>query len=239
MAFSNVEKINHVSKLSLQINGSADDSPSQKQWYAEENSFNFIIDPILLWNQISFIPGASTPSEADAAVILQPTILESKKIKLTVDPASNNRSYEARLTFGDRTSNIVGNWIQPSLIRKNGGPSQGYIVRLFAGDPDGMSYTELPTSFHSGSDGSCSWQWNYASGILLVSTDESSTYGGLYTSDGLYIKGYRYIGSTGGGGSSGGTLEQAYNYGGPGSGRSITVLPNKPVEMNEIGRAHV
>jgi hypothetical protein len=80
-------------------------------------------------------------------------------------------------------------------------------------------------------NGVVSWEWNYASGLLLVSTDTRTDYYNLYISDGLYAVGYLYIGPTGGGASSGGTLNQSYNYGGAGAGRSITVLPNKPVEF--------
>jgi hypothetical protein len=116
--------------------------------------------------------------------------------------------------------------------------SAGYIVRLYNGDPSSGG-TEISTTYLGGTFGEPSWEWNYSMGLLLISTDQSSAFYSYHSTNGLFVVGYRYIGATGGGASSGGSLDQAYNYGGAGSGRSITVLPKKPVEFNASGECSV
>jgi hypothetical protein len=238
MAFTTAERIAKSDKLSQQISGSANASPSEKFWYNEQVPYAEIVPLQKIWNDWFLLPGAATPTDADNAVLLNPTILEKRKVRLTLDAGSNQRSYQARMTYGDITSDFYENWIQPSLIRNNGDMSAGYIVRLFSGDPD-TTGVELPTSYLSDVTGAPSWEWNYSMGLLLVSTDQSAAYYSDYFLSGLYVVGYRYIGPTGGGASSGGSLNQAYNYGGAGAGRSITVLPSKPVEFLASGKCSV
>ena len=234
MSFTIFEKIAKADKLSQQISGSANLSPGEKFWYNEQIPYSQVLPLNKLWNSYFLIPGAATPADADIAVSLNPTILEKRTLRLTLDVGSNQRSYQARMTFGDITSDFYENWIQPSLIRNNGDMSAGYIIRLYSGDP-ATTGVELLSSHLSGPLGEPSWEWNYSMGLLLISTDQSSAYYLEYFANGLYVTGYRYIGATGGGASSGGSLNQAYNYGGAGSGRSITVLSNKPVEFNASG----
>lgn len=201
MPFVNDEKINNSNKLSLQMSGTANLAPGPKWWYNEQQSWSPVIPPTKLWDGFTAIPGASDVAAADAAVVAFPSLLEKRAIRLTLDPTSNNRAYEARQTYGDRSTDFYENWIQPALIRNSGNMSVGYIIRLFNGDP-GAGGTEIPTTQWSGAFGAPSWQFNYSTGIITVSTDQSANYAAIDAGAGLWIEGYRYIGSTGGGGVS-------------------------------------
>jgi hypothetical protein len=205
MPFSSNEKTEKGDKLSLQLTGSANDAPGKKFWYSEDKYWAPIVPPDKLWNSFSSIPGAGTPAEADTAVTNNPTILEKRKIRLTLDLTSNNRQFVARSTYSDNTSAIYENWIQPSLIRDNGQASAGYIIRLYHGDPDAAG-VEITTIFNAGADGAPCWEWFYQTGILSISTDEAATFGAFYSTNGLWVEGYRYIGATGGSGFGSGSL---------------------------------
>jgi hypothetical protein len=239
MAFSNTEKINSANKLSQQITGSADENPGIKHWYNEDHEYVPTISPSHIWNDFYTLPGAATPTEADTNVLLFPALIEKSKIRLTHNTTSNYRQFECRMVFGDRTSGMYENWLQPSLIKKDGSLSAGYIVRFYHGDPDLVGFVELPTSYLSSTDGSPSWEFNYSMGLLKVATSNSSTYENHFNDNGLFIVGYRYIGTTGGGGAgTGNTLNQSYNQGGPGAGRIITVNSG-PVEFLASGNCAI
>ena len=200
MPFTSEEIQSKADKLSLQISGGADAAPGKKFWYNEDKAWSPVTPPTKLWNEFSTIPGAGTPAEADAAVLANPTILEKRKVRLTLDITSNSRQYISRATYGDHSSSVYENWIQPALIRNAGAASQGYIIRLYHGDPEAGGI-ELTTTYLGGGDGSPSWEWNYSSGCLKVSTDQRATFAAHYAANGLWVYGYRYIGPTGGSGS--------------------------------------
>ncbi|MBD3268464.1 hypothetical protein GF373_17490 [bacterium] len=191
MAYTNEEKINQAQKLSQQIIDGSNTSPGSKWWYNAQRAWEPYSKPY--WSEKDSIPGADTPAEADSAVSSNPTILEKKKIRLTLDITSNNRQYECRDTYGDITSDTIEDWIQPSLILNNGAASNGYIVRLYHGDPDSGG-VEITTTYNSGSGGEPCWSFYYAPGIMLVSTDQSSNFKTFYDTNGLWVVGYRYIG---------------------------------------------
>jgi len=197
MAFSNQEKINDSSKLPLQIVGTANDAPGPKFYYNEAVGLSYITDPAKIWAEFASIPGADVPATADANVLANPTLLEYRAVRMTLDVTSNNRAWFARETYGDHSTPIYGSWVQPSLIRDSGAPSFGYAIRLYNGDPSGAG-VELPTTYLSGAGGAPSWQINYSMGVLVVSTDQSAAYGAMD----LWITGYRYIGPTGGSGTT-------------------------------------
>lgn len=193
MAFNSTEKINQSVKLAQQILDGANDSPGAKWWYNAQRAWEPYARPN--WVEKDNIPGADNPTEADAAVVANPTILEKLTIRLTLDITSNNRQYECRDTYGDITSSTIEDWIQPSLIRKYGAASNGYIVRLYHGDPESGG-VEISTTYNSGTGGEPCWWFAYAPGILLISTDQASTFKSFYDTNGLYVVGYRYIGLT-------------------------------------------
>jgi len=201
MPFSSNEKIANSDKLPVQITGSKNAPPGEGWWYNEDLAWVPIVTPERIWGSHSLIPGASNPAAADAAVTANPTILEKRTVRLTQDPTSNLRAYEARMTFGDRTTDFYDNWIQPSLIRNLGSMSAGYGIRFYNGDPAGAG-VEITTTQWGGAGGSPSWQFSYSTGLIICSSDQIGNFGGAYTANGLYIVGYRYIGPSGSGGGA-------------------------------------
>ena len=194
MSFSNTEKINAAGKLTLAITGTSDDSPGRKYWYNESMPWSPIIDPKGIWALFDSIPGAATPVVAAANAVANPTIIEDRTIRLTLDLTSNNRAYFARSTYNDHTSDMLINWIQPSLIRTGGSASAGYIIRLYHGDPAGAG-VEITTAYLA-TAGDPTWSFSYSAGIIKISTDQSAAYRTFYDTNGLWIQGFRYIGTT-------------------------------------------
>lgn len=200
MAFSDTERLRIAEKLLYQIIGTANAPPGEQFWYNEAFGWAPIIPPSRIWVDFTSIPGAPTPTDADNAVAANPTIMEKRKQRLTLRLESNDRAYLARSVYGDNSSAVLENGIQPQLHQINGGPSAGYIARLYHGDPDGGG-SEITTTQHGGADGSPAWAFSYATGILLVSTDQRATFRSYYDTDGLWLVWYRYIGDVGGGGA--------------------------------------
>jgi len=193
MAFSDSEKLSIVSKLTQQIESTTD----SKYWFNELFGWAPITPLNKIWQSFNDIPPATNPSEADTNVTNNPTILEKRKIRLTADVTSNYGAYVARTTYNDNSSPIYENWIQPALIRDGGDPSNGYVAKLFHGDPDSGG-TEISTIYHAGTGGAPCWAYSYTSGILFISGDEANHFKTtFYDINGLWIYGYRYIGATG------------------------------------------
>jgi hypothetical protein len=211
MPFSDTERLRLSEKLFYQITGTANASPGEQFWYNETLEWAPITPPVRLWNDFSTIPGALTPTAADAAVAANPTIMEKRKVRLTLRLESNERAYLARATYGDHTSVMRDNGIQPQLIQTAGGPSSGYIARLYHGDPDAAG-VEITTTQHGGGDGSPAWAFSYATGVILISTDQRSTFKSYYDTNGLWLVWYRYIGDTGGGGGAGTPITTAEDF---------------------------
>lgn len=192
MAFSDNEKLVASDKLNQQLLNTG----VNKFWYSELYPWSPSVDPSKIWLSFSDIPAVFNPTQANQAVIDNPTILEKRKIRLTSELTSNYTAYLARTLFNNNTSTILTNWVQPSLIQGNGGPSNGYIIKLFHGDPD-LGGVEITTIFHSASGGAPCWSFSYSGGILFISTDESTYFrDNFYNVNGLYLVGYRYIGLT-------------------------------------------
>ncbi len=194
MPFSNTEKINAAGKLTLSITGTADEAPGSKFWYNEDQSWSPIVDPRGIWSSFDSIPGAANPVVAAANAVANPAIIQDRTMRLTLDLTSNNRAYFARETYNDHTSDMVTNWIQPSLIRIGGSASAGYIVRLYHGDPAGAGI-EITTAYLA-TVGDPTWSFSYSAGIIKISTDQSAAYRTFYDTNGLWIQGFRYIGVT-------------------------------------------
>lgn len=240
MAFNSTEKLNQSVKLAQQILDGANDSPGAKWWYNAQRAWEPYAKPG--WIEKDSIPGADNITEADAAVADNPTILEKLNVRLTLDITSNDRQYECRSVYGDMSSTTVENWIQPSLIRKNGAASNGYIVKLYHGDPDSGG-TEISTTYNSGTGGEPCWWFAYASGILLISSDQASVFKTFYNTNGLYVVGYRYIGLTVADGTYGNEVKVSSNDDSSGflenkivagSGLAVTVLNEGENEQLEV-----
>ena len=203
MPFTNAEKLNNADKLALQLVGTANDSPGAKFWYNEDYAWAPVVPPSKLWNDFDDIPPAPNVAAAETAVISQPSILERRVVRLTLDITSNNRAYIARTEFNNNATPVISNFIQPALIRTpSGNASWGYNIRLYNGEP-GAGGVEISAIFEAVA-GDPSWAFNYSAGVLTCSTDRASTFRALYDGAGLYVVGYRYIGEFIGGSSEGG-----------------------------------
>ena len=192
MSFSQAERLSIAEKLAFQITGTSNAPSGEKYWYNESNSW----EPQFKNPNIPVAPDTAT---ADANVIAHPEYIEKLTIRLTLDTTSNNRSWMARHVYGDQTSDIYTNWIQPSLYPVSGSVSAGYGVRLYNGDPNAGG-TPISTTYLSGSSGEPSWTWFYNSGIFVCSTDTSSN----YSSMDLWVVAYRDLQPIIGGGGTGG-----------------------------------
>lgn len=204
MPFNSTEKLNNADKLALQLTGTANDAPGAKFWYNEDYAWAPIVPPSKVWTEFENIPSASNSAAAEANAAANPSLIQRTVIRLTLDTTTNNRGFVAREVYGDNSSKVLENFIQPSLIRTPAGDaSWGYNIRLFHGDPNGAG-EELSAVFEAVA-GDPSWAFNYSAGIILVSTDRSTVFRNLYDTNGLYILGYRYVGETGGEGGGSGT----------------------------------
>jgi len=191
MVFSAAERLAIAEKLAYQQTGTANAPGGEKYWYNEANSWQ----PAFRNPEIAVAADTAT---ADANALANPAYIEKRKVRLTLDTTSNNRSWMARVNYGVQTSNIITNWIQPSLYPVAGSISAGYGVRLYNGDPDSGG-TPVSTTFNSGPSGEPSWTWFYNSGIFVCSTDESATFASMD----LWIVAYIDLQPVSGGGGSG------------------------------------
>jgi len=115
--------------------------------------------------------------------------------ELTQAINNNDTTWVAYTTAGDRSSARLLNWINPSSVpQPNGTTSSAYGVQLYK--KSGTTYTEILASDQqgTGADGEVAWVFNYDQGLLLLAPDLIATLGNI---DGLFIRAYRYIGTTG------------------------------------------
>jgi len=216
MGFSERELVN-INAASLQAN--TFDSNASAVWYEKILSFQFVLPSGKIWTQISSIPAADTLNQARTNAANNPTIIEdlsqnADAVQLAEVPGTNKSTWACYGEVGGVPTPgqpITANWILPQLVANSAGnPSNGYRIRLYNGDPNAAGVIVNPGDGQTGSgeEKSVAWVFNYASGTLLLSSD-------FYTRTGInqntfdpYIVGFRYIGSTAGGGSGtiGGTI---------------------------------
>ena len=106
---------------------------------------------------------------------------------------TNNSTWIAYSTYGDTTSSVLKNWIQPQLKpQSTGAASIGYAIVLYDGDPSagGTEVTTTDGTTGSGTSKTVGWFFQYSTGLLLLSDDFKSSVSNPY------IMGFRYIGST-------------------------------------------
>jgi len=199
LSFTDAEEIKIASKAL--IAGVKDADPA-KAWYESVTPNAFVsaggsvwTDPdlsVLLANPAVNITTAQTLASVGNPLedIVQDLSVPANSIRLTPVPGTAG-TYMALSTYGDFTSSRLNNWILPQFVPlANGLPSTGYTVRLFEGDP-GSGGTEVFTTTGTtgtGANKKVAWFWDYATGILLLSSDFSVA--------NPYVMGFRYIGST-------------------------------------------
>jgi hypothetical protein len=200
MGFSNQERINLNSKV---IAAGVKDANEIAQWYESVLLNRFISNANTVWrdpdlstllnNPAANLTEAQSNADGYLTSIVENYSEAANAIRLTVIPGTNDSTYVALETYDDLSSTQLINWIQPQFVpRSNGLPSGGYSIRLFDGDPNSGGVEVLPTDGTTGSgvNKSVGWIFDYASGVLLLSSDFRSS-----VSD-PYILGFRYIGTT-------------------------------------------
>lgn len=194
------ELVNFGFKGWLGIFGTANryTAPDNSAWYEEPYSLDISVRSSMLWLEDSSIPVASTTSDAHAAALAHPTIIQeydnSTAIHLT--PTINQKAFVANAVYGDWSTRLR-NWIMPQLIANptTGDASWGYAIRFWNGDPNSGG-TEILTSMGQAPGTSrVGWFTHYGSGIIEVASDFDFSGLGIDPTD-LWITGYRYIGDT-------------------------------------------
>lgn len=209
MGFSNQERINFNSKA---LAASVVDANPIAQWYETRNPFAFMLSGSKILLELSSIPAAANLATARTNASNNPTLISdlsqnSSAIRLTAVAGTNNSTYIAYSTYGDTSSTVLDNWLQPQLIpQSSGAASIGYAIQLYDGDPAGsgtlVSTTDGTTG--TGQNKSVGWIFNYAGGLLFLSDDFKGD-----ISD-PYIVGFRYIGSTANSLTSSDSVELTY-----------------------------
>ena len=189
--FAQEERINLAFKHALNIMGTMNlDGSLGRSWYEELYTNSHIVINDDIWTDT--VPIADDQTTADNNVITNPTILESYRdpnsfpntthgrLRLTIEPATNDSVLFARSIPGDPTSSILKDWLQPQKF------GQGYTVRLFDSATGG---NEITTTQGQG------WFFYWQQGCLILGngTTPQTAFG---VTD-IYIEGYRYIGSKG------------------------------------------
>jgi hypothetical protein len=205
MGFSNQEVIN-ISRSALLA--SVLDANSEAVWYEKVFPFEINLPSSRVWTETKEIPEANDLATARVNATNRGRIIKdysrpSDSVRLTHVPGSNGSTYGAYSVYGDLSTDLLSNWIQPQRIQQSTGsnlgqPSFGYTVRLFNGDPLSGGKAISPTlgGTGSGQTKTVSWVFNYAMGILFLSNDFFETTGIDKATFNPYVLGFRYTGLT-------------------------------------------
>jgi hypothetical protein len=209
MGFTNQERTNIAAKA---LQAGVIDGNSESVWYETFFPFTFVVSSEQVWTELETLRDlpAANLAAAQANAVASPTILQDlsanvDSTRLTLLAGSNFSTYIAYETYGDPTTAQLKNWVLPQLIpRASGAPSNGYSVQLYDGDPNdgGVMVTTTEGTTGLGADKTVGWVWNYANGLLLVSSDFFDETGISAANFDPYVLGFRYIGKTAGDSSS-------------------------------------
>ena len=143
-----------------------------------------VVPSTSLWSDSSLIP--TNPPGSDSAYV--EGYRTSNALRMTVDSTvANERTFIARETWGDSSSEIQGDWIDTQF-------GADYLVKVYMGNPSGIS-TNLSAAGTSGKDDV--WFFDYSSGVLNFNgADLDGQLAGIST-DNVYLVGYRYVGGKG------------------------------------------
>ena len=176
-----LKKIGYVSSKT----GIAEDentlSGTKKAPFAEPIPSPLVVPSTNIWADSSSIP--STPPGADTSYV-QVYLAVSSGHRMTVDSTvSGNRTFIAYSTYNNTSTDILGDWIDPSF-------GSDYVIKVYKGDPNsgGVLLSAAGTASND------TWFFDYSSGVLNFNGSQVPS--GV-TSSNIYIVGYRYIGNKG------------------------------------------
>ena len=201
MGFSTTERNNMFMKALM---SGVLDANASAVWYETFTPYSMILDAAQVWAQISSIPAAANLTTARNNASANPTIISdlsaaASAIRLTPVAGTNNSTYVAYTTYNDTSSAVLTNWLLPQLVlQSSGAPSNGYAIQLYDGDPDagGSVVSTSVGQTGTGENATVGWVFNYARGLLLISSDT------IASVSNPYIVGFRYIGQTAGAATS-------------------------------------
>jgi hypothetical protein len=172
-------------------------------WYESSLENSPKITPNRILSQYSTIVANPPTSISDLQTNLIPGVLSGIVEDLTGTDASpiytqltqakqnNNTTWVAYEAAGDRSSARLLNWINPSSVAQpNGNQSSAYGVQLYKQ----VSGAYIPIQATANQTTEVAWVWNYDQGLLLLAPDLIAALGSF---SGLFIRAYRYIGTTG------------------------------------------
>lgn len=198
MAISTQQKVDYLLKklgYSSSKTGIAEDSSisgTKKAPFAEPIPSPLVLSNRGLWfesDKISYTPPTSdliiVPGEGYPSYKLIEVYGNSNAFRMTEDnTVAGRRSFIARQIYGDNTSVNVVNWIDTQF-----GPD--YIVEVYAGNP-ATGGTKLSAGGTGIGD---EWFFDYSSGVLNFPGTNVPTL--VVGGQDVYIKGWRYVGTTG------------------------------------------
>jgi len=204
MSFLTEELVNFSAKGWLGILGTGDrnTAPDNFTWYEELATNDLIVKPGQIWSDYATLPPAANLVTAQANAVANPTLIgdytqAGAAIHLT--PAPNNKAFFATTVYGDMTTRLA-NWIMPQLIPRTdigweGYPSIGYMVRLYNGNPDLGGVEIATTAGKAPGSAVTAWWMNFGAGVIKISSD----FAGIVDPTDVWLRGFRYIGPSGGG----------------------------------------
>ena len=186
MAASQEQKVDFLLKKIGYVQsktGIAEDSSisgTKKAPTEESKPSPLVVPSTSIWADSTLVP--STPPTSNTSYVGIYTAANA--FQLTHDnTVAGNRTFIARSTFGNQSSSISGDWIDPSF-------GADYAVQVYKGDPDSGGVSLSPT----GSGNSDEWFFDYSSGILNF--NGTNVPSGITTSN-VYLIGYKYTGAKG------------------------------------------
>ena len=188
MAASQEQKVDYLLKklgYSSSKTGIAEDESSlvgtKKAPFAEPIPSPLVVSSANVWTFADKIP--SNPANADAYYVTS-YLAANSGLRLTEDnTVADSRTFLCRSTYGDNTSDMLGDWIDTSY-------GADYIIEVYKGDPNSGG-VKLSAA---GSGSNDTWFFDYASGVLNFN---GTVVPSGVTSSNIYIVGYRYVGPKG------------------------------------------
>ena len=188
MAASQEQKVDYLLKklgYSASKTGIAEDENNlvgtKKAPFAEPIPSPLVVSSVNVWTFADKIP--TDPDTADPYYVRSYLAVDSG-LQLTPDnTVADNRTFLCRSTYGDNTSDMLGDWIDTAF-----GPD--YIVEVYKGDPNSGG-VKLSAA---GSGSNDTWFFDYSSGVLNFN---GTVVPAGVTASNIYLVGYRYIGPKG------------------------------------------
>jgi hypothetical protein len=195
MGFSNQERINLNSKA---LQAGVIDANASAVWYETFFPWATLLDGDRVLTQMAALRAlpAANLATAQTNATNNPTLISdlsaaANAVQLSAVSGTNKSTWDSSQK----------NWLLPQLVPQgSGAPSNGYAVQLYNGDPNnaGTLITTTAGTTGTGENKTVGWVWNYASGLLLLSSDFFTQTGITINTFDPYVNGSRYIGTTAG-----------------------------------------